>query len=89
MPLKPKIEKDEQPGETRSEEAIQKTNRGSDLRHQMEQSAEYGAQYRAQHQGADLEKTDIKHEEKFINPDDRKEAQHSDLLHREENLETN
>ena len=75
MPLKPKLEKEQE----NKESQMPKTNRGSDLRHKMEESAEYGAQYRAQHQGADLTKTEVKHDEKFVNPDDRKEAQHSDL----------
>lgn len=79
MPLKPKIEKHEDASEIAGSSLIQNTNRGSDLRQKMEASAEYGAQYRAQHQGADLPKTGIKHEEKFVSPDDRKMAQHSDL----------
>jgi hypothetical protein len=84
MPLKPKLDANVTQENTKSREADLKTNRGSDLRHKMEESAEYGAQYRAQHQGADLTKTEIKHEEKFENPDDRKIAQHSDLTKEEQ-----
>ncbi|MBC7464802.1 MAG: hypothetical protein H7256_02320 [Bdellovibrio sp.] len=79
MPLKPKIEKEQENEQAQSKKA----NRGVDLRLRMEESAEYGAQYRSEHQGADLPKIEIKHEEKLENLREREEAQQSDLLHKE------
>lgn len=37
--------------------------RGEDLRKKMEQSEDFGSKYRAEHQGSDVLKDDIKHNE--------------------------
>lgn len=68
MPLKPKKES------TKASDQLEvlKTERGPDLRQQMEESERYGQQVRAQNQGADAVKANVKHEESNLDSENRK-----------------